>query len=105
MLREILVALIFGFGLASISLAVVVFGVVKEKYWLVLIGAILFAPFSYYIFGASSANLFALLPLLFLLLCAAAVREKNRLWAWIMAAPSFLIVGWVLVVALIYQVR
>jgi hypothetical protein len=105
MLQEILVALIFGFGLSSISLGLAVFGVLKDKYWLVLIGAVLFTPFSYYIFGASSANAFALLPLLFLVLAAAAVREKNRLWAWIMVAPSFLLVLWVFGVAVIYGLR
>lgn len=105
MLRDVLVALIFGFGLVTVALALVVFGVLKDKYWLVLLGAVLFTPFSYYIFGASSANMFALLPLLFLILSAAAVREKNRLWAWILAAPSFLMVVWVLAVVLVFQSR
>ena len=105
MLKEIFVALIFGFGLVTVALTLVVIGIIKDKYWLVLFGAVLFTPFSYYIFGASSANMFALVPLLFLILSAAAVREKNRLWAWIMVTPSFLIVLWVLAVALVFQFR
>jgi hypothetical protein len=104
-MQEVFVAFVFGFGLVFISLLVSVLGILKDKYWLVLIGAVLFVPFSYYIFGASSANGFTLLPLLFMILSAAAVHEKNRLWAWIMLAPSFLVLLWVLGVALYYGLR
>jgi hypothetical protein len=99
------VALLFGFPVAFISLLLSVIGVIKEKYWLVMIGAVLFVPFSYYLFGASGANGFALLPPLFLMLSAAAVREKNRLWAWILIAPAVLETLWVLGVVLFHQVR
>jgi hypothetical protein len=104
-MQDVFVALIFGFGLVFVALAVVAFGILNDKYWLVLIGALLFVPFSYYIYGASRANGFALLPLLSLLLSAAAVREKNKRWAWILAAPALVETLWVVVVALAYQIR
>ncbi len=47
----------------------------------------------------------ALLPPLFLITSAAAVREKNRLRAWIFVAPSLLETLWVPGVVLFYQVR
>jgi hypothetical protein len=99
---EFLVAFIFGFGLVFISLLLSVLGILKDKYWLVIIGAVLFLPFSYYLFGASGANGFSMLPLLLQMLSAAAVYEKYKLWAWIFLTPSFLMVLWVLVVALFY---
>lgn len=99
------VALLFGFPVAFISLLLSVIGVLKDKYWLVIMGAVLFVPFSYYLFGASGANGFALLPPLFLMASAAAVREKNRLWAWIFVAPSLLETLWVPGVVLFHQVR
>ena len=104
-MQEVFVALIFGFGLSSIALALSVVGILKGKYWLGIIGAILFAPFSYYLFGASSANGFAFLPLLGMLLSAAAVHEKNKRWAWILLVPAFFVTLWVLAVALVYQIR
>jgi hypothetical protein len=101
-MQEFFVAFIFGFGLSSISLVLSVLGIVKDKYWLVIIGTVLFLPFSYYIFGASSANGFTVLPVLFQMLSAAAVHAKNRFWAWILLTPSFLLVLWVMGVALFY---
>ena len=99
-MQEFLVAFIFGFGLISVSLLLSVLGILKDKYWLVIIGTVLFLPFSYYIFGATAANGFTVLPILFQMLSAAAVYEKNRLWAWILLAPSFLLVLWVIGAAL-----
>jgi hypothetical protein len=90
MVQEILVALGLGVGLVTVALTVSVFGILKDKYWLVIIGAILFFPFSYYLFGASSANALMLVPPVLQILAAAAVFEKNRLWAWILLAPSFI---------------
>ena len=101
-MQEFLVAFIFGFGLISVSLLLSVLGILKDKYWLVIIGAILFLPFSYYIFGATAANGFTVLPILFQMLSAAAVYEKYKLWAWVFLAPSFLLVLWVMGIALFY---
>lgn len=89
-MREILVALFLGVGLVAVALTLSVFGILKDKYWLVIIGAILFTPFAYYLFGASSANGWMLVPPVLQILSAAAVYEKNKLWAWIMLAPSFI---------------
>jgi hypothetical protein len=104
-MQEVVVALVFGFGLSSVALVCSVLGVLKDKYWLGILGAILFAPFSYYLFGASGANGFAFLPLLGMLLSAAAVHERNKLWAWVLLVPAFLVSLWVLAVALVYQIR
>jgi hypothetical protein len=90
MVRETLVALFIGVGWVAIALTVSVSGIIKGKYWLVIIGAILFTPFSYYLFGASSANGLMLVPPILQILSAAAVFEKNKLWAWILLAPSFI---------------
>jgi hypothetical protein len=100
-IQDVLVAVVFGFGFAFLSLGLAVFGILKDKYGWVLIGAVIFAPFSYYLFGASRASVFALLPILLQFGSAAAVHRRNRLWAWIFLAPSFLITLWVLIVALL----
>lgn len=102
-MQEVLIAFIFGFGLVAISLLLSALGILNEKEWLVVIGAILFTPFSYYLFGASSANVIALIPVLMLLGSAVAVHWKKKRWAWILFAPAFLSVLWVLCVALYYQ--
>jgi hypothetical protein len=87
--RETLVALFLGVGFVTVALTVSVFGILKDKYWLVILGAILFTHFAYYLFGASSTNALMLAPPVLQVLSAAAVYEKNRTWAWILLAPSF----------------
>lgn len=92
----ILVAILFGFPAVVLSLLVSVIGVLKEKVWLVLVGAILFIPFSYYLSGApGSAGLPILLPG-FQVGSAIAVRQKNKLWAWLLLVPSLLAILWIL---------
>ena len=99
---DIFIVMLFGFPAAILSLLLCVIGVLMQKFWLVVIGAILFAPFSYYLSGSPGlAGLPILLPG-FQVGSAVAVREKNRLWAWLLLVPAFLTVLWVAGVVLIY---
>lgn len=100
-----IIVFFFGFPAAFLSLLVSVIGVLKEKYWLVLIGGVLFIPFAYYLSGSPGTYRLPILLPLFQILSAAAVREKSRKWAWILLLPSFLAVLWVVAVALFYQIR
>jgi hypothetical protein len=103
-MSQAFVVLIFGFPAVFISLLVSVIGVVKGKYWLVIIGAVVLIPFSYYLNGAPGANGFAILLPLFQIVSAAAVREGNKVWAWLMLVPAFLASLWVVGVALFYGI-
>lgn len=104
-MTQALVIVLFGFPAVFVSLILSVIGVLKDKYWLVIVGAVLFIPFSYYLNGSPGLYGFAILLPLFQMGSAAAVREKNKLWAWLLLAPAFLASLWVLVVALFYQIR
>ena len=98
---DLLVAMLFGFPAAILSLLISAIGVLKEKVWLIVAGAALFMPFSYYLSGApGSAGLPLLLPG-FQVGSAIAVREKSRLWAWLLLLPPLLAILWVLVVVLL----
>ena len=97
------VVMVFGFPAVFISLTVSVIGVLKEKFWLVIIGAVLFIPFSYYLNGAAHNNGFPFLLPLLMMGSAAAVREMNKLWAWILLVPSFLASLWIVFIAVFYQ--
>jgi hypothetical protein len=95
--------MIFGFPAVFLSLLVSVIGILKEKAWLVILGAVLFAPFSYYLSGAPGlAGLPILLPG-FRVGSAIAVREKNKLWAWLLLVPALFVALWVVGVALLYN--
>jgi hypothetical protein len=101
-LTDILVVMIFGFPAAILSLLLSVIGVLTEKFWLVIIGAALFIPFSYYLSGSPGlAGLPILLPG-FQVGSAVAIREKSKLWAWLLLVPALLTVLWVGSVVLIY---
>ena len=95
--------MIFGFPAVFLSLLVSSIGILKEKVWLVILGAVLFAPFSYYLSGAPGlAGLPILLPG-FQVGSAIAVREKNKLWAWLLLVPALFAALWVVGVALLYS--
>jgi hypothetical protein len=95
----------FGFPGAFLSLLVSVIGVLKEKFWLVILGALLFIPFAYYLSGGPGSGGFPILLPLFQVGSAVAVRRKNKLWSWLLLLPAFLAVLWVAGLALFYQIR
>lgn len=103
MVGETLIVILFGFPAVFVSLLLSVIGVLKDKYWLVIIGAVLFIPFSYYLNGSPGIRGFAILLPLFQMGSAAAVRERDKLWAWLLLVPSFLAALWVMGVALLYN--
>lgn len=93
----------FGFPAVILSLLVSAIGVLRQKYWLVIIGAVFFAPFSYYLSGAPGlAGLPILLPG-FQVGSAVAVHEKNKLWAWLLLVPAFFAALWVAGIGLFYN--
>ena len=100
---EMLVAFLFGFPGAFLSLLVSAVGIAKNKYWLVLICALLFLPFTYYLYGSPAffSGFVFLLPLL-QFGSALAVFKKKRTLAWLLLAPSIVMVLWILGVVLIY---
>jgi len=101
---EMLIVFLFGFPGAFLSLLLSLVGILKEKYGFVIIGGILFLPFTYYLFGSPGilSNFVILLPLL-QFGSALAVFKKKRTLAWLLLAPSILMALWVLSVVLIYS--
>ena len=85
------------------SLLLSVLGVLRDKYWLVLIGAVLLIPISYYFNGSPSSHGFAIFLPIFQVVSAAAVKEEYKLWAWLFLLPAFSIVLWFIFVVLSYQ--
>lgn len=102
---EFLIAMIFGFPAVFLSLLLSVIGILKDKFWLVIVGAILFVPFSYYLNGSPGLRGFAIFLPLFQAGSAVAVRGKNKLWAWLLVLPAFFVSLWVLGLALFYQIQ
>ena len=100
---DLLVVMVFGLPAVMLSLVLSVIGVWKDKFWLVILGAVLIIPFAYYLNGSPGLRGFAILLPLFQMVSGAAVREKSKVWAWILLIPAFLAGFWVLGVALYYQ--
>ena len=102
-MNDLLVPFLFWLStLFSLGLSMV--GVARERYWLGIIGAILFLPISWYFNGSPSVYGFGLLLPVSQIISAAAVHEKNRLLAWLFLLPSFFVVIWRVIVALAHQV-
>ena len=99
-----LIAFLFGFPGAFFSLLLSSAGIIKEKFWLVIIGALFFSPFTYYLYGSPGIlSNFVVLLLLLQFGSALAVFRKKRTLAWLLLAPSILLVLWVVSVVLIYS--
>ena len=100
---DLLVVMVFGLPAVLLSQVLSVIGVWRDKFWLVILGAVLIIPFAYYLNGSPGLRGFAILLPLFQMVSGAAVREKSKVWAWILLIPAFLAGFWVLGVALYYQ--
>jgi len=91
---DLLIQIVFGWPFIILSLLVSVVGLVTKRYWLLLAGAILFSPFSYYLSGAPGIRGFGLAFPLFLVSAAFAVRANKVKIAWILALPVLMISAW-----------
>jgi hypothetical protein len=99
-MTDILVQIIFGWPFIILSLLVSLIGLLTKRYWLVLLGAVLFAPFSYYLSGAPGIRWIGFAFPLFLAGAALAVRNQKMLMAWLLTLPAFLISAWTAVLVL-----
>ena len=90
--------------LAIPSLLVSIIGIVKDKYWFLLIGAVLIFPFSYSLSSAMNFSGFIFLPL-FYLGSAVAVHQNNKSAAWLMLMPVFLLAFFLLALVLIFTLE
>jgi hypothetical protein len=99
---ELFIPILFWLSI-PVSLILSVLGVLKNNYWLVLIGAVLLFPISYYFNGSPSSHGYAIFLPIFQVISAAAVKEEYRLWAWLFLLPAFSIVFWFIFVVLSYQ--
>lgn len=86
-----------------LSLLVSVYGVWKDLYWLVLLGALFCLPIAYYLNGSPSLNGYLILLPFFQVGSAAAVREGKKLLAWLLLLPAFLAVLWFFGVVFLYH--
>ena len=102
MMSEILVPLIFWLAI-FLALFISVIGVLKEKYGLVILGAVLIFPMVYYLSGSPSLQGYPwLLPIL-QLASAMAVKKKNKVWAWLLLTPSIAAAVWFIGAVLYYH--
>jgi len=88
---DLLIQIVFGWPFIILSLLVSLVGLITKRYWLLLTGAVLFAPFSYYLSGAPGIREIGFAFPLFQAGAAFAVRANKMILAWILALPVFLI--------------
>ncbi len=92
---EILMIALFGFPGALLSLIISVIGIIKNKYWFLLLGMFLFIPFCLYLDGTPNFHGITLLSL-FHLAAAYAVRRNANWLAWIFLIPSMVLIIFIL---------
>ena len=98
-MTEFLIISLFGFPGALLSLLVSAIAILKNKYWVLFVGAILFLPFCYYLNGTPYFRGVILLPL-FHLGSAFAIYKNNKGFAWILFLPDIFLFVYVLYISI-----
>ncbi len=87
--------------LAALSLMFSIIGIVNDKYWLLLLCAVLVFPFSYFLSSALNFGAFIFLPL-FYFGSAVALYLKNKTVAWFLLMPVFLLALLLLTIVFVF---
>ena len=87
-MSALLVQIIFGWPAILVSLALCIAGLLWMKAFMVVIGAVMFIPASWFLSGYPPVRWLAPLLPLFLLGAAYAVHRKKKLLAWLLTLPS-----------------
>lgn len=91
-------------GSVVLSLALSVFGLIKNKVWALTAGAILFLPFVYYFSGYPAARTILVLPFLHFG-SAFALYMKNKTVAWFLFSPVIAFVIFIFGIVVVNLVR
>jgi hypothetical protein len=89
-----MIQIIFGWPFIILSLLFSLAGLIARRYWSLLIGAVLFFPFSYYLSGAPGIRTIALALPLFQVGAGMMVRRQMAILAWLLTIPAFFVSGW-----------
>jgi len=98
-MMDTLVQAIFGWPAIIATMLVSIAGLVWKRYWLMLIGTLLFFPFSLYLSGSPATRGLGIFLPAFQLGAALSVRAGKFPLAWVLLSPVFIISAW-----LVYQV-
>ncbi len=90
-----LVQTIFGWPFIILSLLVSGIGLIKDRYLLLLIGAVLIFPFSFYLSGAPEIRGLAFGIPLSQVYAAYTIKKEKTIIAWLLTLPAFFASIWV----------
>jgi hypothetical protein len=89
-MSTLLVQIFFGWPAILVSLALCIAGLLFKRVLLVILGALLFVPFSLYLSGYPTVRAAALLLPLCLFGAAYALYRKKTLISWLLILPALL---------------
>jgi hypothetical protein len=99
-MTDTLVQIIFGWPAIIATLLVSTAGLVWKRYWLLLVGAGLFFPFSLYLSGLPIVRGLGLFLPTFLIGAAFAIRAQKFPLAWALVSPVFIVSVWLAYIVL-----
>jgi hypothetical protein len=88
---DILVQIVFGWPAIIVSLLLTLAGLIWKRFWLLIVAAVIFFPFSLYLSGFPSVRVLGLFLPVFQLGAAIAVRARKLPLAWVLASPVFIV--------------
>jgi hypothetical protein len=93
-MTDTIVQIIFSWPAIIATLLVSTAGLVWKRYWLLLVGALLFFPFSLYLSGFPFIRGLGLFLPALLIGAAFAIRGQKIPLAWALVSPVFIISAW-----------
>lgn len=90
-MSDILVQIIFGWSAIILSLAVSAADILKKGPWMLVVGGVLCAPFTWYLSGFTYLHFFAFLLPFFQFGAAWAVHAKRKILAWVLLHPLVIV--------------
>jgi hypothetical protein len=103
-MSNLLIPILFGLPVALVSFGACLFGLIKKRYWFLVIGAALTLPSSYYLSGIPGSYQLPLLLPLFLLGSAVAVYKNRMYFARLLFMPVALAVAFFVYLFIYVQV-
>jgi hypothetical protein len=88
---DILVQIVFGWPAIIVSLLLTLAGLIWKRFWLLIVAAAVFFPFSLYLSGFPAVRILGLFLPVFQLGAALAVRARKLPLAWVLASPAFIV--------------
>jgi hypothetical protein len=97
-MNQLLIQIVFGWPFIVLSILASIVGILNNRAWIVLLGALMIIPFAYNLNSLPPFGGYALLLPILQTASAFAVFEEKPVWAWVLFTPTVTVILWLIVI-------